>query len=448
MSEELLIENGLVVPMDGKNRVLKNTSVVVSGDKIAAIGDPKELSRKFPKARRLDASTQAVLPGIVNVHTHVSPTVMLRGLTEDRTDGFYGLAMPMEKHITPEDVYLTSRLCCAEMIELGSTCISEIWHYMEQTAKAVEETGLRGVLAHKVKEVDLAKIQFDEYEYDKAEGKERLETNIELIKKWHGKAGGRITCRIGTHAADTLTPELFQECKSVSQNLNVGIHIHVAQSKEEVQHMQKTYGKGSVEFLHDIDFLDENVLAAHLVYISDREIDILAETGTYMAHCPAIMAKRARFSPMGKIYARGVNVALGNDWVNMDPWDNMRMAIAGARLTTLSVMTIDAYRALEMATIKAAKALHLDKEIGSLEVGKKADIILLDLDVPHLSPLNEHYDPIATLVYNASGRDTNSVLIDGKFVMQDRKIETVDVQAALREAEAATLKLWNRVKKI
>jgi 5-methylthioadenosine/S-adenosylhomocysteine deaminase len=442
---ELLIKDGLVIPMVGGARVLRNKSIVVAKNRIREIGATVELVKKYPQAHILDASHHAVLPGIVNAHTHVVPTIMLRGLTEDRLDSFYGLAPSMKEAVTPETVYAMSKLGCAEAIAAGSTCIAEIWHHMEQTACAVDETGLRGVLAHKVKDVDLVKARHDRYEFDSREGEARLAVNVDLVNKWHKGAGGRITCRIGTHAADTVSPALLKKARAAADELGVGIHIHVAQSAEEVAHIQEVAGKGPVEYLADLGFLDDRVLAAHLVYVSDREIGILKETGTYMAHCPAIMAKRARFAPVGKIYAAGVRVALGNDWVNMDPWDNMRMAIAGARITTGIVGVLSPYQVLQMATSKAAEALGLKKEIGTLEAGKKADIILIDLVSPHFYPRHERFDLISTLVYNATGNDVSTVIIDGKIIMEDREFISLDLEDVMRDAETASQRLWRRV---
>jgi 5-methylthioadenosine/S-adenosylhomocysteine deaminase len=442
---ELLIKDGLIIPVVGGAKVLRNKSIVITRNKITEIGATAELVEKYPGAHTIDASHHAVLPGIVNAHTHVVPTIMLRGLTEDRLDSFYGLSMPMKEAVIPETVYAMSRLGCAEMVAAGSTCIAEIWHHMEQTARAVDETGLRGVLAHKVKEVDLGKARLEQYEFDRREGEERLAANVELVKKWHKGAGGRITCRIGTHAADTVSPALLKQAKSVAAELKVGIHIHVAQSAQEIAYIKKTQGKGSVEFLAELGFLDKNVLAAHLVYISDREIEILKDTGTFMAHCPGIMAKRARFAPVGKLYAAGIKVALGNDWVNMDPWDNMRMAIAGARITTGDVSVLNPYQVLQMSTIRAAEALGLGKEIGSLEVGKKADIILIDMVSPHFYPRHERFDLISTLVYNATGNDVSTVIIDGKIIMEDHEFISLDIEEAMRDAEEASERLWQRV---
>jgi 5-methylthioadenosine/S-adenosylhomocysteine deaminase len=200
-----------------------------------------------------------------------------------------------------------------------------------------------------------------------------------------------------------------------------------------------------VEFLADLGFLDEKVLAAHLVYISDSEIEILKQSGSYMAHCPGVMAKRARFAPVEKIYQAGIKVALGNGWMNMDPWDNMRMAIAGARITAGTVDILSPYQVLKMATSRAAEALDLGNEIGSLEADKKADLILIDLASPHFYPRHERYDLISTLVYNANRNDVSTVIVDGKIIMEDREFISLDLEEVMREAEAASQRLWRRV---
>lgn len=441
----ILIKNGLIIPVDGRNHFIKDGAVAISDNQIVAVGPTDEVKRDYGKAEYvIDASKKAVLPGIVNAHTHVG-TMFFKAITEDREMAFYRVALPMEDHVRAEDVYNTSLLGCLETVKAGSTCINDIWHYMTETAKAAEKLGIRAVLANKVKEADLGKIQFGKWELDSNEGLKRLNDNIFLVKNWHGKARGRITCRIGTHATDTLSPELLIKAKEVAKELGVGLHIHVAQSRQEVSHIQGVHGMGCVEFLNSINFLGPDVIAAHCTFISEKEIAILRRTKTNMAHCPMILAKRGAFPPMDKIYQYGINVAYGTDWLSMDPFENMRFAIGITRVKTGSIAMVDAVKALTIATIGGAHALGLEGEIGSLEVGKKADIIMIDLNKPHLVPIREFYkDIIANIVYNANGNDVHTVIIDGRIIVEGHKCITVDEQEVMDVAQETAEDLWVR----
>lgn len=442
---KMLIDNGFLIPMDGRNRVLREKGIVIDGNRIIAIDNSEKLKREYDIDTVIDARNKAVLPGFVNAHTHVAPTPILRGLTEDKTDGFYGFALPMEKHLLKEDVYPLSLLGCIDVIKSGSTCINEIWHYMSETARAIEKTGLRAVISHKIKEVDLSKIQYDIYEFNSEEGEYRLKENIKLIKKWHGRANGKILCRFGPHATDTVSPELFKRIRNLANKYKVGIHIHIAQSEREISQMKKVYGKTSVEFLNGIGFLGSDVIAAHLTYVSNKEIDILYRTGTSMAHCPLIMAKVGSFPPMREIYKKHIKVALGTDWVGMDPFSTMRFAIGITRILTSSIPIISSYKALEMFTIESARALGLEREIGSIEIGKKADVILIDIKKPHLVPTTKSYDIISSLVYNANGNDVDTVIIDGRIIMEDRKIISMNEDEIIDKGEQIAEEIWDRV---
>ncbi|MFQ6075607.1 MAG: amidohydrolase family protein [Candidatus Bathyarchaeia archaeon] len=438
---DILILNGTIVAK-ARGPVIRGGGLAIEGDRIAALGNAEKLRKEYKDADIvIDAEKKAVLPGIVNVHSHVG-NIFGKGLTEDRENGFYRTALPLEKYVTPKDIYHLSLHGCVEALKFGVTCLNEIWHYIWETARAVAEIGMRGVMAHKVLETDLEGLHHGVWRRISGMGDERLKENIDLIKKWHGKAEGRITCRFGAHAPDTCSPELLKRIKELAQNYDVGINTHIGQSKIEMEHMKEVYGKGSVEFLDDIGFLGPDVVAAHLAWISKEEVEILRRTGTYMAHCPVIMAKRGAFPPMGDIYRSGVNVALGTDWLSMDPWDNMRCAIEVSRVLTSDVSTLSATRALELFTTASAEALGLEEDIGSLEIGKKADIIIIDLRRPQLNPL---HDLIPNLVYYASMGDVETVIVDGKVILEDGRAKTVDEEEVVERAQEAAEGIWGNV---
>lgn len=430
------IQAGWVVPVDSAFRVIRQGEVVVEDGRIVSVGPAGQTQP--PAATVLSFPGHALLPGLVNVHTHVAGC-LFRGLTEDRPDGFYGLALPLERHLGAGATGALSRLGIAEVLLAGCTVIHEIYHHPAETAQAAADLGVRAVVAHKIFDTDLTTIRSGERAPIPDEGVRRLRENVELFDKWHGAGDGRILVRFGAHAADTCSPRLLAAISGEARSRGAGLHIHVAQSPEERDFMAAAYGTGSVEFLHDQGFLGPDVVAAHVVYATERGVGLLAATDTAVAHCPAIVAKRGRFAPVKALYAAGVRVGWGTDWVTMDPWDMMRFGISGARLTNHEIGLLSAREALWRSTMGSASALGLAESVGSLEPGKLADLILVDLRQPHLSPL---HDPVTTLVYNATGRDVSHVMIGGRLVVTDRQLLTADVAEIVTEAQDTADRIW------
>jgi 5-methylthioadenosine/S-adenosylhomocysteine deaminase len=443
----LILRAGWVVPVDPGFAVIRDGEVVIEDGVVVSAGraaDGGGRTGRGPQGQpagttALDFPGHALLPGLVNVHTHVAGC-LFRGLTEDRTDGFYGLALPMERHLDAEATYLLSRLGIAEVLLNGCTVIHEIYHHAAATAQAAAELGVRAQLAMKVFDTDLASIGTGERLQIPAEGERRLQQNIELYDAWNDAADGRLQVRFGAHAADTCSPKLLAQITTEAQARRAGRHIHVAQSPEERDFMAAAQGTGSIEFLGDQDFLGPDVVVAHVTYATERGIELLAQTDTPVAHCPAIVAKRGRFAPVRALYEAGVRVGWGTDWVTMDPWDMMRFGISVTRLADRRIDLLSAREALWRLTMGSAGVLGIDDRVGSLEPGKQADLILVDLRQPHLAPL---HDPVATLVYNASGRDVTHVMIGGKFVVAGRQLRTARTDEVVQEAQAVADKIWD-----
>jgi 5-methylthioadenosine/S-adenosylhomocysteine deaminase len=434
--ERLAVRAGWVIPVDPDFRVIRDGEVVISGGQVVSVGPA---GAAHPAGTTvLEFPGHALVPGLVNVHTHVAGC-LFRGLTEDRPDGFYGLALPMERHLDAEAAYRLSRLGIAEVLLSGSTVIHEIYHHPEATAQAAAELGVRAQLANKVFDTDLPTIATGERAQIPAEGERRLQQNVELYQKWHGAADGRIQIRFGAHAADTCSPRLLGLIRAEALSRGAGRHIHVAQSPEERDYMLAAHGTGSIEFLDSVEFLGPDVVVAHVTYATEAGIALLAQTDTPVAHCPAIIAKRGRFTPIRAIYEAGVRVGWGTDWVTMDPWDMMRFGISLPRLADGDIGLLSAREALWRLTMGSASVLGLAGQVGSLEPGKQADLILVDLRQPHLAPL---HDPVATLVYNASGRDVTHVMIGGSFVVSDRQLRTARTEDVISEAQAAATRIW------
>jgi 5-methylthioadenosine/S-adenosylhomocysteine deaminase len=435
-SDRLIVRAGWVIPVDPEFSLIRNGEVVIDDGRVAAVAPAGTADPAG--AAVLDYPRHALLPGLVNVHTHVAGS-LFRGLTEDHPDGFYGLALPMERHLGAEDTYLLSRVGIAEVLLAGCTVIHEIYHHMAATARAAAELGVRAQLAHKVFDTDLSTIATGERAQIPAEGERRLQENIDLYDAWHGSGDGRVQIRFGAHAADTVSPGLLARIRAEAEARGAGRHIHVAQSPEERDFMAAARGTGSIEFLQDQGFLGPDVVVAHVVYATGRGIELLAETDTPVAHCPAITAKRGRFARVQDLYAAGIRVGWGTDWVTMDPWDMMRFGISGARIITQDIAMLSAREALWRTTMGSADALGIADSAGSLEARKQADLILVNLDQPHFSPL---HDPVTTLVYNASGRDVTDVMIGGRFVVKERQLQTGNTGEIVQEAQAAAEHIW------
>jgi 5-methylthioadenosine/S-adenosylhomocysteine deaminase len=435
-SGRLVIRAGWVVPVDPAFSVLANGEVVIEDGRILSVGPAGPPNP--PGVTVLEFPGHALLPGLVNAHTHVAGC-LFRGLTEDRADGFYGLALPMERHLDAEAVYLLSRLGIAEVLLAGCTVIHEIYHYPAASAQAAAELGVRAQLASKVFDTDLASIGTGLRTQVPAEGDRRLQENVDLYDAWHDAAAGRVQIRFGAHAADTCSPELLARIRAEARARGAGRHIHVAQSPEERDFMATARGTGSIEFLHDQDFLGPDVVVAHVTYATGRGIELLAETDTPVAHCPAIIAKRGRHAPVRELYEAGVRVGWGTDWVTMDPWDMMRFGISVPRIVSQQIDLLSAREALWRLTIGSAAVLGIADSVGSLEAGKLADLILVDLRQPHLTPL---HDPVDTLVYNASGRDVTHVMVGGEFVVADRQLLTARTEDIMQEAQLSASRIW------
>ena len=259
-----LFENGLVITVDDQDTVYRKGYLLVEGDRIAAVGEG-DYAGDRAGVTVVDADGKAVLPGIVDAHTHVAGS-LFKGLLEDDPNGFYGFALPMEGQLTPEDVYHLSRLGAWECMQAGVTTVNEIYHYVLSVAKAVDEVGLRAVISQNIVDVDIGALRYNDYTRYPAKGEAFVEDNIRLIEEYHGKDNGRITCRFGPHATDTVSMELAKKCVELGKKYGVGFHTHVAQSEREVALLQEAYGLTPVEFLRETGLLGDHLMAAHCIY--------------------------------------------------------------------------------------------------------------------------------------------------------------------------------------
>lgn len=409
--------------MDQKRRVFERGSVAIEGDKIVAVG--KDVKEKADTV--IDARGKVVLPGLINCHTHLSMT-LLRGVADDMPlmQWLETRIWPIEKNLRAEDCYVGALLGCLETIKSGTTCFADQYFFMEHVARAVEEAGMRASLSYGIIELGDPKRRESE-----------LRAGEKLVKECQGKAEGRISTMFGPHAPYTCSPECLMKVKELAKKYKVGIHTHVSESQDEIKQITEKYGKRPVEHLDAIGFLGPEVLAAHCVWLTEREIKILKERGVKPVHNPVSNMKiGCGVAPVPEMLAAGIPVALGTDGAAsnnaLDMFNEMKFAALLNKVHKLDPVAVPAPSALEMATINGAIALGLQDKIGSLEAGKKADIVLVDLKKSHLTPL---HNVISHLVYSALGCDVDTTIVDGKILMQGRKVLTLDEDKVLERAQ-------------
>jgi 5-methylthioadenosine/S-adenosylhomocysteine deaminase len=377
----------------------------------------------------------------------------MKGLTEDvpgkgDTAGLYKRGFPVVCSLQPDDFYSGCMTHALEMVMTGTTTISNTWMHEKLTGPVFRDLGVRGVLSEWIVGTDLLKLSARNMErpWDAAQVERSLEAAVELYETWHGKAEGRITTRISPAGPGYLSAEGIEKSRDLAKKQKVGINIHIAEVPGETEFVMQRYGKRPMELGRDLGVLTPQTIAFHCVFLSDSDIDIMAESGTNLSHTAFHVPKRGYFPPMEKVYAKGVEVSLGSDWCSNDLWKFMRAAILFPRVKTGDVGMMRGYDALRLATVGGARAVGMEDQIGTLEVGKKADIILLDVTTPWCSPIRtENF--ITNIVFNANGSDVTDVFVDGKPVMQDREIKTVDRAAVLRECQQRAERLWRHAEK-
>jgi len=423
---DILIKDGYIITMDAQRRILGRGSVAIGGDKITAVG--KDVEERADTV--IDARGKAVLPGLINAHTHLSMT-LLRGIADDMPlmEWLEKKIWPIEKNLTAQDCYHGALLGCLEMIKSGTTCFADQYFFMEEVARAVGEAGLRAMLSYGI--IELGDLKRRESE---------LRAGEKLVKTCHGAAGGRIQTMFGPHASYTCSPECLTRVKELAKKYKVGIHVHISETQDEVDKIMKEHGKRPVEHLDSIGFLGPEVLAAHCIWLTEREIGIVQKQGVKPVHNPVSNMKTASgVAPVPEMLAAGIPVALGTDGAasnnSLDMFNEMKFAALLSKVHKLDPVAVPAQVALEMATINGAIALGLQDSIGSLESGKKADIVLVDLQKPHFKPL---HSVISHLVYSAVGSDVDTTIVDGKVLMQGRKVLTLDEDKVLREAQKSS----------
>ncbi len=430
----LLIEGALIIscPSDKKQHNWFYGDIAIKNDLIIETG--QNLRIKYPNLESVSGKNSIVLPGLVNCHTHAAMT-LLRGYADDLPleDWLKKKIWPREAFLTANDVYWGSKLAILEMIKSGTTSFADMYFFMEEVAKAASESGIRAVLARGM-------IGYGE------NGELAKQESINLIENWHNQANGRITCMLGPHALYTCPPKYIEQVIEMSQKYEVGVHIHLSETLSEVRDINEKYKTSPVELVDALGLLDKcHVLAAHCVHLSEKEQSILIEKKVGIAHNPQSNMKLASgVAPISSLLSKGAIVGLGTDGAssndNLDLLEEMRSCALLQKVYCQDPTVLPADSAFEMATVGGAQALGLNK-LGRIEVGCKADIIMMDLNNPAMVPL---HNPISNLVYAANSNSVHTVIIDGRIVMRNHEMLLLDEEQVLFEAQRAAYRLVNQ----
>lgn len=409
--------------MDPEDTLIENGAVAVSADRIVEVGTEDALTASFQAAKTIDAQGGIIMPGLVNTHTHAAMTCF-RGLADDLPlmTWLNDYIFPAEAKLTFDIVYQGSRLACSEMILSGTTTFCDMYLFEEAVAQAAREAGMRAVVGEVL-------YDFPSPNYGPVE--QGLKYTEALIEKWRDDP--LITIAVEPHSPYLCSPDLLEKTKAIADRNAAPMVIHLSESEHEVAQVRAKYGKTPVEHLAEIGFLSPNLIADHCVALSDNDIRLLKDFDVKVAHNPESNMKLASgVAPIPKLLEHGITVGIGTDGCasnnNLDLFQEMDTVAKLHKVHTLDPTVMNARTVVRMATIDGARVLGIGDIIGSLEAGKKADIIIIDTRRPHLIPL---YNIYSHLVYAVMGSDVVTAIVDGRVLMEDRVLTTLDIDEVM-----------------
>jgi 5-methylthioadenosine/S-adenosylhomocysteine deaminase len=456
MKVDLIIKNGLVLTMEGNGvGLIEDGAVAIKGNLIQAVGSTLEITRDYTAEREIDAKDKLLMPGLIDAHIHTG-LALLRGVAQDINHWMQKGLWPFMKHVSVEDSKKGSMVNIIEGIQAGTTTFCDYDSSMISLVENYIKVGARARVAELVNEIpnDISDVPVGElYPFYSEIGERKLANNLALIEKYHESANGRITCILGPHGPDLLSVEMLKEIKALADKYDTKLHMHVAQGDREIDQMVKRYGKRSIAFLEEIGYLNNRLIAVHLTEATDEETETVAKSGAGMVYCAGsigiidgLVPPVLKFIESGGIAGLGSDQAPGNNCNNM--FNEMKFAAILNKVKRSDPTVFPAALSLRLATIDAAKVMGIDHEVGSLRKGKKADMIIINLLEPTLSPL--FVDPIRNivpnLVYSARGHEVETSIIDGRIIMENRQITTIDTRNAILEAQQAAKEVSERAK--
>ena len=425
----ILIKNALIL---SPNTNFKNKqSILIKDNLIAEISSQIDESNA---SKIIDATGKIVIPGLINTHTHLSMT-LFRGLADDLSlDSWLNDHIwPMEANLNGDFCYIGALLGAVELIKSGTTTFSDMYFYMEDVARAIDEAGIRAVLSYGM-------IDFG----DEEKRKNEIKANLELFEACDGMADGRIKVFFGPHSPYTASEELLIKVRELADEYNMGIHIHVSETQKEIEDVSSQKGLRPFEYLDKIGFLGPDVIAAHSVWLSDNEIEIIKKNNVKISHNPCSNMKLASgVAPVSKLIENDICVSIGTDGAssnnNLDLIEELKTASLLQKVSTLDPKVLNSDEAIAMGTIKGAEALGLESEIGSIEVGKKADIVLIDTNSANMVPDSSSLS--SNIIYSANGSNVDTTICDGKILMENKKLTILDEEEIYAKARKAIKEL-------
>ena len=434
-SVSLLLTGAWVIPLTPGDEIFAPGAVAVRGTQLVAVGPEKDIAGRFVADRVLDYPEGLILPGLINAHTHAA-MALFRGLADDLPleEWLNSHIFPAERHLDYQFVYWGTRLAVAEMLLSGTTTFCDMYLFTDAVAQAAVDTGIRAVVGEVL-------YDFPSPNYGKPEN--GLKFTEELCRTYQGHP--RVRVAVEPHAVYTCSPDLLEKSKALADKYNTRWIIHLSETAKEVADCLEHYGDTPVGHLNRLGLLTRNTVADHAVALTDRDLDLLAASGAGVAHCPESNMKLASgMAPVADLLARGVPVGLGTDGCasnnNLDMLSEMDTAAKLAKVRGLDPTALPAREALALATRSGARVLGLEGEVGRLAPGLKADLVVIDLDQPHLTPL---YDPYSHLVYAATGADVQTVMVEGRILVENRNLLAFDLAETLARAR----ELGRKVKK-
>ena len=451
MSKKYLLYNAGVISMDSQLRQYRCGAVLVNGDRIVKVGKSDDLLAELEAdVKTIDLRGRWILPGLINTHTHLSQQLG-RGLADDVNllTWLRERIWPYESSMEEEDTYISSLLCGIEQIRSGVTCLAEAGgQHVNGMGRAVRELGIRAVLTRSSMDMGEGLPEPWQEPLEKV-----LETQIANFESWHDQAEGRIKVWFGLRTIFNNSDELIQRTKDLADRYGVGVHMHVAEVKEEVEFAEATRGATTVKHLENLGVLDKNFLAVHTVWLTEEELNLFAGREVKVSHNPAAAMKVLGFAKVPEMLKKGICVTIGTDGApannRMTLVDEMWLTSLIHKGRTLDPTVVPAEAVLKMVTQNAARALMLDQDMGSLEEGKKADLVVVNPNSAAMLPM---HDPAANMVSSMRSENIESVMVNGRWVMKDKIIRSINEQEIIHEArlraaaiaKRAGIKLPNR----
>ena len=431
---DIVISGGRIIVMDEKDRKIQQGALAISGDTIVAVGNDNEIEKEYAGKKRINATDCLVMPGLINGHTHAAMTCF-RGLADDMElmTWLNNYIFPAEaQNVDPELAYWGSLLACAEMIKSGTTTFCDMYIFEDETAQAAKEAGMRCLLGE---------VLFDFPSPNFKTPEEGLAYTEKLIKKWSDDP--LVNILVEPHALYTCSPSLLSRAKKLADRYHVPLGLHLLENRDEAKLLKEKFGKSAVAFLKETGYLDERFIAFHCVCMEDDDIRMFADHGCKVVHNPESNMKLASgVAPVSMMISAGITVGLGTDGCasnnNLDLFQEMDSAAKLEKSARLDPTIMSASTVLHMATSHGAKVLGFDRFVGTLEPGKKADIVIVDMKKPHLTPL---YDEYSQLVYAANGADADTVLINGRVVMENRRLLTINETEAMERVNQIAVRI-------